>query len=205
MNQRLREGRRKLAIKLRDGGIPLDVPEPEWARDLIMTQQGSLVGSSAFDLRYGRTGFAIDLSILFNKTNIAITSFALEVPWHDPSISWLEDPREMEASSDSYRFPGTALKFSRAVVINHVANRCKTWAKGKSVEGLLLGFGSRSMTNDIGHGKEIPAFLNVTDQFGHVFSFDICLWADRSWAEESNRSRTRTKRKLFESRDLVAR
>ena len=198
-NQKVRETRRKLAIKLRDGGVPLEIPEAEWAQDLVLTQQGGVLQNSVFDLSYARTGFIIDLYILFNKSNIAISSFAIEVPWHDSSICWLEDPRKMEASCDCYRFPGTSLEFSRAVVINHFADRCKTRAKGKSVEGLLLGVGSASMPSDTVHGTDIPAFVTATDQFGHVFSFDISLWADRSAAAGLNRSRTRTRRRLFES------
>src|SRR5258708_6698244 len=134
--QELRETRRKLAIRLRDGGVPLEIPEAEWAHDLVLTQQGGVFESTVFDLSYAGTGFIIDLCILFNKSNIAISSFAIEVPWRDSSIYWLEDPRKMEASYDCYRFPGTSLEFPRAVAINHIADRCKTRAKGKSVEGL---------------------------------------------------------------------
>jgi hypothetical protein len=203
--QRFSEEQRKLAIKLRDGGIPLKVPEAEWAHDLIITQQGSLIESTAFDLSNGRTGFVVHLHILFNKSNLALASFDLEVPWRDSSIHWLEDPKTLGVAGGSYRFPGTFLEFPRADVINHVADRCKMRRKGKPVAGLLLGVGSVSMPSERAHGTDIPAFVNATDQFGHVFSFDISLWANRSEAEGSNRSRTRTRRRLVESRVPVPR
>jgi hypothetical protein len=198
----LRIKRRDIAYKLRRRGVPLEIPEPHEVPRLIIRQQGSLTENCAFDLDCGGTGFIINLYILINKFKTAIDYFELDVPWRDATIRWLDDPVSIGALFNVYRFPGTgALEFGRESVINHMAGSTRTWSKGQCVQGLLLGFGSDSISNDFRHGSNIPAFIRVVDQFRTPYNLSISLWTDRS-TNVSKALKNKPRRKLFESADV---
>lgn len=196
--------RRELACRLRDLGVPLETPQPDGEPGLIIRQQGGLTENRAFDLSCGGTGFMIDLFLLFNKFRTAVAYFSLEVPWQDSSFRWLDDPVEIDAPWNVYRFPGTnALEFPRELVMNRVAGLSRMWSQGEFVKGLLLGFGSKSIPDNFRHGSLIPAFITVVDQFETPFSSSISLWTDRS-ARFSRYLRNKPRQRLFEHADVEA-
>ena len=188
--------RREHAYKLRALGVLLEIAE---SNDLIIKQLGGVTETRAFDLNGGLgTGFIIYLSIIIDVSKYAISRFALQLPWGDTSFRWLDDPVEIGAPWNVYRFPGTdALEFPRGVVMNHVAGLSRMWSRGEFVKGLLLGIGSNSIPDNFRHGSEIPAFIVVEDQFETPSLSPISLWTDRS-AKFSTPLRNKPRRRLFE-------
>jgi hypothetical protein len=192
----------ELACKLRSLEVPLEIPEANRESELIIWQVGGLLETRAFDLDCGGTGFTIELSITIGINRFAISHFALELPWDDSSIRWL-DPVEIAPSLNVYRFPGTGgLELSSKDVINHFADLTRMWSRGQSLQGLLVGIGSEPIPNDFGHGRSIPGFITVVDQFESVFRSPISLFADRSWRFAKHTRKKPRRRSLFECRDV---
>lgn len=195
---------RELACRLRAVGVPLEIAEADEADDVIINQLNGVTENRAFDLNGGiGTGVIISLSIIMQSHGYAISRFALQLPWVDSSFRLLDDPVEIGATWNVYRFPGTdALEFPRESVINHVSGLSRTWSRGECVKGLLLGIGSNSIPDDFRHGSEIPAFIIVEDQFETRSQAPISLWTDRS-AKSSTPLRNKPRRRLFERADWV--
>jgi len=195
-----------LARRILAAGIPVDIPEDaEGAslalQDIMIRQTGGLVESNAFDFP-GGIGYMLSLAITVNLPSFAISAFALEVPWGDDTVRPLEDPLQVDGTSEIYRFWGTNLEFQRNDVLNHHADLRRIVPRGCSLTGLLLATGSEPIPEKYARGKEIPAFLAVIDQFGRGYREPVFFWPDCS----ERRIRTAPKLKpIFECRDLVPR
>jgi hypothetical protein len=97
------------------------------------------------------------------------------------------------------------LEFERNQVINHHADVKRTFSRGESVKGFLLGFGYEAIPPGFPHGVMIPAFLNVYDQFGYKFQQTAKLWADRSTKRLRNIRCVPRKGGLLDKRDPIPR
>jgi hypothetical protein len=197
-----------LARQIRAAGIPIGIEEDDEkgrhheASGLLICQVGGVVESSVADLDGGLTRYIIYVRTTSNLPGrFAISSFELERPWKDPFFHWLDDPVEIGAKRNAYRFPGSKLEFDRSQGINHYADVRGTLSRGQSVQGLLLGVGFKSIPDRTWPENLIPAFLTVFDQFGRKYSALVFLWADRS-QRLLRRTRTKTPRRaLFDSPD----
>lgn len=147
--------------------------------DDASSQTGSVIESTAFVWGHG-TGFQIHLVITSNKSTFAVSRLELELPWKEDQLMWLEDPEEIGGASRCYRFCGDrSLEFERNQVINHRLRVTRPFSSGESVGGYLLGLGSEPIPEAFPHGKMIPAFVILHDQFGRVCRAGVELWADR--------------------------
>jgi hypothetical protein len=170
---------------------------------ILIRQTGSFVENQAFDFA-GSTGYILSLIITANLPAFAISAFGLEVPWGDGAVRFLEDPLEIDGTSEVYRFGGKGEpEFHRDQVINHFADVRHIMARGHSVAGLLLAVGTEPIPETFAHGIAIPAFLKIVDQFGREYREPVSFWRKRS---ERRRPVTQKKRKsLLECRDPVPR
>ncbi len=183
MTGKIRQGNLALARRIRAAGIAIHINEDdeEVPRDpstgLLIYQVGGVSESRMFDC-FGGAGYMIDAAIAVNVPQFAIARFGLELPWKG-TVRWLEDPLESDGSA-VYRFGGEdPLEFERNEVLNHFANVRRTWSRGQSIQGLLLGTVDAPIPTEFRHGAMVPAFLIVYDQFWREFRSSVSLWTDR--------------------------
>ena len=93
MNPSKYQKRIELAHRLRAVGVPLEIPVDDGESRLLMRQFGEGPESCAFHTGYGGTGYVVYVRLTFVHPDLAISSIDLELPWSDPSISLLEDPK----------------------------------------------------------------------------------------------------------------
>jgi len=118
------------------------------------------------------------------------------------TVRFLEDPRQVNGSSEVYSFGGRGqLEFHRDEVLNHFADVRRILPRGSSVTGLLLAIGDRGIPDEFRHGAYIPAFVTISDQYNVKHRSPIALWSDRS-VKLRPAANPKTKRKrLFECPD----
>jgi len=198
------------ARRIRRAGRPIHIPEddgevryiPSYA--LRIYQTGAIIESTAFDLGAG-TGFKINLVVTSRVSGFAVSHIELQLPWEQALVQWLEDPKVIDGPSSCYHFFGnTTLEFDRNLVLNHRLQLTQRFSAGESAEGFLLGLGSEPIPEEYHHGKMIPAFVVIYDQFARMCQVTIQLWADRSTTRiRPTRSDTMLKGKLLDKRDPI--
>jgi hypothetical protein len=174
-----------LARRIRAAGISIFIGEDdgEPPRDpssgLLVYQVGGIIESRAFDF-YGAAGYIIRVVVTVNLPQFAIAGFDLELPWKS-SVRWLEDPLEIDGRSLVYRFGDKRfLEFERSQALNHFADVRRTWSRGESLRGSLLGIGDQPIPDQFQQGAMIPAFLIVYDQFWREYRSSVSLWTERT-------------------------
>ena len=127
------------------------------------------------------TGFKINLVVTSKISGFAVSGIELKLPWKHTHVQWLEDPKLIVSRSLCYRFFGTeTLEIERELVLNHRLKVTRLFSRGESAEGFLLGIGSEPIPEEYPHGKMIPAFVVIYDQFARMCRVPVKLWADRS-------------------------
>jgi hypothetical protein len=196
------------ARRIRSAGHAIHIPEDDGevryipSGALRVYQTGGVIESTAFDLGAG-TGFKINLVVTSRVSGLAVSYIELELPWEHTHVQWLEDPKVIDGPSRCYRFFGNqTLEFERNLVLNHRLKRTQRFSAGESAEGFLLGLGSEPIPEESPHGKMIPAFLVIYDQFARMCRVPVELWADRT-ARNTRPAGARRKSGLFDKRDLI--
>jgi len=110
---------------------------------LLVYQTGVRSETCAFNF-FGGTGYVLNLIITINLPHFAIAGFGLELPW-ESYVRWLDEPEELNSHLTTYRFDRSyPFEFEKSQVLNHLADVRRTWSRGKSLVGYLLGIGERS-------------------------------------------------------------
>src|SRR5579862_1688312 len=198
------------ARRIRSAGRVIYIPEDDGevryipSNALRVYQTGAVIESTAFDLGAG-TGFTINLVVTSRVSGFAVSHIELKLPWEHTHVQWLEDPKVIDGRSPCYRFFGNeTLEFDRNLVLNHRLQLTQRFSAGESAEGFLLGLGSEPIPEEYHHGKMIPAFVVIYDQFARMCQVTIQLWADRSTTRiRPTRSDTMLKGKLLDKRDPI--
>jgi hypothetical protein len=184
---KIKEGKADLALarRIRAAGAAIYIEEDDSeaptlpATALRIRQTGGVIEGRAFDF-HGAAAYILRVAITSNLPQFSISAFSLELGYED-EVRWLEDPLEYEMDPPMYRFGDKrSLQFERDHVLNHLADVRRTYPKGHSLEGVLLGIGTHAIPDDVRHGSKIPGFLVVWDQFGRGYRSSVSLWADRS-------------------------
>lgn len=196
------------ARRIRSAGRAIHIPEDDGevryipSAALRVYQTGAIIESTAFDLGAG-TGFRINLVVTSRISGFAVSYIELERPWEHTHVQWLEDPKVIDGPSRCYRFfANQTLEFERNFVLNHRLKRTQRFSVGESAEGYLLGVGSEPIPEEFPHGKMIPAFVVIYDQFARQCRVPVQLWADRN-TRNTHPAGPRQKGKLFDKRDLI--
>jgi hypothetical protein len=197
-----------IARRIRAARCPIYIPEDDGGAryipsdDLRAYQTGGIIESTAFDFGPG-TGFKIFLVITNNRPTFAISRFDLELPWNKTYLRWLEDPLVIGGPSPRYQFIGREVQeFERSQVVNHYADVTRTFSRGESVRGFLLGIGHDSIPEAFPHGALIPAFVVIYDQLAAEFRVPVQLWADRmNKKHPGTRPGVPRRGRLFDKRD----
>jgi hypothetical protein len=146
---------------------------------LLVYQTGGQSESRAFNF-YESAGYILNVIITINLPHFAIATFGLELPW-ETYVWWLDEPNEVEGRATIYRFDRSyPLEFEKRQVLNHLADVQRTYSRGKSLKGHLLGIGNKAIPDRFQQGEMIPAFLIIYDQFGREYRSPISLWTDRN-------------------------
>ncbi len=162
---------------LRAAGCPVERDEGQRAHEPLSIEQ---LGLCSIAVNEGPgTRYTVDLNITCTRGEVSLRDFRLTLPWEDPSLAWLPDPREIKAPYEAYRFRGTALSYPREEVINH---HCRdVLRRGRYIEGLLLGFGMKAIPNEYRHGTMLQLNLSViagVGTFSVLVEFEIDRTAD---------------------------
>jgi hypothetical protein len=123
------------------------------------------------------TAFTLDLVITNDSPSqtVTITHYWLEIPWNDECLRPLDDPDER--GEKLYRFPGTALEYTRDMVINHRRYGLGRLAPGEPITGMFLVQGTAEIPFDLYRGSWIPVTVAVLDASGKLHkSKDIAIW-----------------------------
>lgn len=146
---------------------------------LLVYQTGGRSETRAFNF-YGNAAYVLNLIITINLPHFAISSFGLELPW-ETYVWWLDEPDEVAGRETTYRFDRSyPLEFPKSQVLNHFADVQRTWSRGKSLEGHLLGIGNEPIPDQFQQGAMIPAFLIIYDQLEQEYRSPISFWTDRN-------------------------
>jgi hypothetical protein len=196
-----------LARRIRAAGIRIPIKEDDRkvtdipSDGVFIRLVGGQVENMALDF-HGGAAFVVWARITINLRRFGISAFGLELPWKC-AVRWLQDPLEIDGTSEVYRFDGNDYlpDFERTQVLNHHANVCRTLSRGSSVEGCLLGLGDQCIPDAFRHGMMIPGFLIVFDQFSREYRSPISLWADRSQKLPPSNRRQATRKRLFDCPD----
>jgi hypothetical protein len=196
------------ARRIRSAGRPIHIPEDDGEVGYIpsdalrVSQTGAVIESAAFDWGAG-TGFKIQLLVTSRVARFAVSHIELKLPWKQGYFYWLEDPDVIDGPSRCYRFSGNQnLEFERNFVLNHRLKVTRPFSAGESAEGLLLGLGSEPIPEVFSHGRMIPAFVDIYDQFARKCLVPVELWADRT-ARNTRPAGARRKGGLFAKRDPI--
>jgi hypothetical protein len=199
------------ARRLRAAGCQIHIPEDDDTRHipsdgLRVYQTGGVIESSAFHWG-GYTVYKINLVLTCGIAGLAVSHFELVLPWtkEGSPVQWLEDPVVIDGPSRCYRFGGNEiLEFERSLVLNHRLDVTRPFSLGESARGFLLGFEYDLIPEDFPHGKMIPAFLHLYDQFAREFRAPVKLWADRmNKKRQGTELGIRRKRSLYDKRDKI--
>ncbi len=190
-----------LAHRMRVAGVPLALDEFE--ERLIVQQEGDpLVDSIAASyLTRNHIGLTITVYIrVICNSGVPCTLCGLRVwlLWTDIPVELLQDPADPFAPR-TYRFPGqTSGGFDKSEVI---VQSGKTLTRGRSVEGLLLGYHFDPIPQSFRHGTKVPIELGIEDQFGEFYSRELFLTVDRTaeWGPKPKHPPPR--RSLFDKAD----
>jgi len=169
--------------RLRAAGVPLEVRADDCgaghlpANGVFIEQ---IAPCTVLDLDPGGVGYVLEFCILPNLPwPFEMARVKLEVPWEDPFMHWIPDPRETSAREGKYWLPTRIpLGYERNQVINHYIGTKKRLSRGRSIAGILLGFGA-FMPDDVLHGSPVSALLRISDQFDSEYSGELSLRADR--------------------------
>ena len=150
---------------------------------LLILQDGSLLDSRAIETDCGGTAFTIGVYVSCDLPRITIYRWEVELPWEDPQFLWLTDPGESKFSPSVYTLTGTSERFPRELVLNHRSSV----TRGRTLCGLLLGFGFERIPDRYRHGNSIEVRLSLVDHMGRSFPSSFSLWVDRSVRSRPNR------------------
>jgi hypothetical protein len=153
-------------------GIPLDDEVMEHlrasCRGLSVSQTGTLLENTIFDLEHGGTGYIVSIAIDNTSTKtVRIDQYRLEQPWPESGFHWLEDPRKMIPRENTYSFPQYGPEgLERECVLNHRIGRHGRLLPGDYIEGLLCGVGQACIPKEYYHRQRLPIRLSVFDGRG---------------------------------------
>ena len=168
--------------------------DPAAPRVLISQEGSGITESSAFDLYGGYgAGYMLSLRIATDLPALEIYDWRLKVPWEDPQFQWLPDPPD-----NIYEFPDHQT-YPRDAVLNHR----RVLHRGRSLDGLLLGFGFESIPDSYRHNEFICASIVLIDGMGRRFPESVQLWVNRAARRDRKTTKKNTRRRLFENRSRV--
>jgi hypothetical protein len=145
---------------------------------LHVYQTGMRSETRAFNF-YGNAAYVLHLIITINLPHFAIASFGLELPW-ESYVWWLDEPDDVDGRVTMYRFDRSyPLEFEKSQVLNHFTGVRRTWSRGKSLVGYLLGIGAEPIPDQFQQGATIPAVLIIYDQLERDYRSPVSFWTDR--------------------------
>ncbi len=204
----------RLGARLRDlaaAGSTVDcslaiIPEENVEVEICLV--GGVHESMVFELPHRRTGYIMDLEITNQTSKIIYCSEPeLRMQWEDRFFDWLPDPKEtgrtfsyfrrqrnrrserVEATYESYCFPGGALEYPRELVLNHILVKGCTLRPRCPLNGLLLATGG-PMPHDLRHGQWLKPTLALIASDHREYTAQIQLWTDRLEVDQERAVRT---------------
>jgi hypothetical protein len=136
------------------------------------------VGSSITDTvsrRQSVTSFRVEVAIANESphASIAIAYFNLELPWNEPQMRPLEDPRELVPATDFYTEYPSGIRTHLDNVLNHRRYQYGTLAPGAVIRGFFLATGVEPIPEDLlavtGRPRHVDAPFIVEDTTGKIY------------------------------------
>jgi hypothetical protein len=153
------------------------------------------------ELGDGRFGYILSIFVRRDRAGkTRIRDSWVSPPWDDPTIEWLEDPKDGKHPA-WYAFPGDTEQFARVEVINHHINCILSY--GDFREGLLLGIGCERPPDTYKEYDKVPAAFTLVDQWDCRHSGKLQMRMNRRPARAKEVYK-RTTPRLFSRRDIIA-
>lgn len=147
--------------------------------------------------------YMIPLQIVNGPEELTVTDFALQMPWDDPHLYWLQEPTRSKSNRKCYWFPGRMrLHYDEEETLNRLIDGYPL-QPGEVKFGLLLGLGW-PIPSEFKHGDLINGSVAVVDQFGTTHGTKIKLWLDRETCLKYRSSTTQRRTGLFEPLPMPA-
>lgn len=201
-----------LAQQWRDleaAGIPLEPFENRVGIEarspgrVLTIRTGSHHGRSEIrELWDGRFGYILSVFVrrdLPGKTRIRDSW--VSPPWDDPTIEWLEDPKDVGQHPGWYTLPGDTEQFASVEVLNHRIN-C-VLSRGDFREGLLLGVGCVRPPDLYKNYDKVPVTFSLVDQWDWKHSEKLQMRMSR-YPARAKEIYKRTTPRLFSRTDIIA-
>jgi hypothetical protein len=171
--------------RILESGIPLDPVVVEALRrscgGLSISQIGSPVENTIFDLEHGGTGYMLSVEICNHAPKIlGIEQYRLEPPWPESDFRWLEDPRKLTPCEVNYSFPKYGPEgLDRECVLNHRVGRNGRLLPGDCTRGFLCGVGQACIPDEYQDRQRVRMQLSLVATRGTELTLDIDLVLNR--------------------------
>jgi|HubBroStandDraft_4_1064222.scaffolds.fasta_scaffold531741_1 hypothetical protein len=167
-------------------GVPLDGGVVERSRTaelglrIHLFQAG--IDCTIFDAQFGGTFVMIHVVISNDSPQVVrLDQCRIELPWLDPEFHLLKDPWQKIPREHSYSSPNApTLPFERDAVINHRFGHQGRLSPGDSLDGMLLGAGSKAIPDQYQHREGVKVQLLIVDGQGKVYQENPRVMLDRS-------------------------
>lgn len=183
MNKKMtREQREGLFHRLNQGGCPVqpnhDYKVPPFG--LAIEKIPGYSHSEICDLRYGGTGYAIELGLRNDLDRpIDIVGFQIETPWRVPKLS-LVPPWQKSAGKYSPYLFSNGNYYDGEYVLNHLFARKKSRLQPREeVEGMLLAEDKEPIPAEYPDHARIIVTLRIFDSRRNRFEAQFRMVADR--------------------------
>ena len=129
-------------------------------------------------LKDGRFGYILSVFVRRDRPGeTRIRDSWVSPPWDDPTIEWLEDPRDVGQHPGWYTLPADTEQFGRVEVINHRINCVLSY--GNFREGLLLGVGCVRPPDTYKNYDKVPVTFSLLDQWDQKHSAKLQMYMSR--------------------------
>jgi hypothetical protein len=153
------------------------------------------------ELKDGRFGYILSVFVRRDRPGeTRIRDSWVSPPWDDPTIEWLEDPRDVGQHPWWYTLPADTEQFARVEVINHCINYILSY--GNVREGLLLGVGCVRPPDTYKNYDKVPVTFSLVDQWDRKHSEKLQMRMSR-YPARAKEIYKRTTPRLFSCPDII--
>jgi hypothetical protein len=126
------------------------------------------------------TTYSVEVAITNDspQRTIAIAYYDIELPWNEPNLEPLFDPRELDPPKDFYTIHNFGkTQVDRDKVLNHRRYQYGKLSPGEAYRGCFLAKGESPLPDDISNGSDrfIQATFVVQDTTGKKYKAPIYL------------------------------
>jgi hypothetical protein len=148
-------------------------------RKLSIRQVGDEFKDSIAYSEQARTSYSIEVATTNDspQTPIVIAWYSIELPWNEPDLEPVPDPKDTNDPKEFYIAPGKGVILHRDNVLNHRRYQNGRLGPGEAFRGFFLATGESSISSDLMSRERpfIKANFVVQDTTGREYKSPIFL------------------------------